>query len=260
MSLALEARQFLRSTRSGILSTFSTKFPGYPFGSVAPFVLDHSGQPIILISSIAEHTRNILANPKVSLLVFAGDEDLQASARLTLIGEANMIDKEDENLRARYLRYLPQAASYFDTHDFKFYRIEIAQARYIAGFGKMGWVSGDELSADQRSAEMISGAKLITDSQLASQEAAIIEHMNTDHADSLIAYCKHFHGIDATQAKMLGIDSDGFDVSADVPARVKVNAKAASQTSILRFNFEQPIHDAQSARVALVGMSKAAKP
>ncbi len=260
MSLALEARQFLRSTRSGILSTFSTKFPGYPFGSVAPFVLDHSGQPIILISSIAEHTRNILANPKVSLLVFAGDEDLQASARLTLIGEANMIDKEDANLRARYLRYLPQAASYFDTHDFKFYRIEIAQARYIAGFGKMGWVSGDELSGNELPAETISGAELIADSQLASQETAIIEHMNADHTDSLIAYCRHFHGIDATHAKMLGIDRDGFDVRVDVQTGIEVNTEAASQTPVLRFNFEQPIHDAQSARMALVGMSKAAKP
>ncbi len=260
MSLALEARQFLRSTRSGILSTFSTKFPGYPFGSVAPFVLDHSGQPIILISSIAEHTRNILANPKVSLLVFAGDEDLQASARLTLIGEANMIDKEDANLRTRYLRYLPQAASYFDTHDFKFYRIEIAQARYIAGFGKMGWVSGDELSGNELPAETISGAELIADSQLASQETAIIEHMNADHTDSLIAYCRHFHGIDATHAKMLGIDRDGFDVRVDVQTGIEVNTEAASQTPVLRFNFEQPIHDAQSARMALVGMSKAAKP
>lgn len=265
MSLALEARQFLRSTRSGILSTFSTKFPGYPFGSVAPFVLDHSGQPIILISSIAEHTRNILANPKVSLLVFAGDEDLQAGARLTLIGEANQIDKDDANLRTRYLRYLPQATGYFDMHDFSFYRIKIAQARYIAGFGKMGWVSGnalsgDKLSANELSAETLSGEELIADSPLASQETAIIEHMNADHADSLIAYCRHFHGIDATQAQMLGIDRDGFDVRVDVRAEVKANIEAASPTSIVRFNFEQPIHDAQSARMALVGMSKAAKP
>ncbi|HNZ56930.1 MAG TPA: pyridoxamine 5'-phosphate oxidase family protein, partial [Methylophilaceae bacterium] len=148
MSLANEALQFLRSTRSGVLSTFSAKFVGYPFGSVAPFVLDHSGQPVILISTIAEHTHNIIANPKVSLLVFAGDDDLQANARLTLIGEAKLIDKQDADLRARYLRYLPQAASYFDMHDFNFYRIEIAHVRYIAGFGRMGWVEGTELAPD----------------------------------------------------------------------------------------------------------------
>ncbi|MDI1309886.1 MAG: DUF2470 domain-containing protein [Methylotenera sp.] len=239
MTLAKEALQFLRSTRSGILSTLSAKFSGYPFGSVAPFVLDHSGQPIILISTIAEHTHNIIANPKVSLLVFAGDEDMQASGRLTLMGEAKKIDKEDADLRARYLRYLPQAASYFEMHDFSFYRIEIAQARYIAGFGKMGWISGDAMQS----------AELTENSPLAAQETSIIEHMNADHVHSLIAYSKHFHNINATQAEMLGIDADGFDA--------KVNI-ADGKTQTLRFNFEQPIHDAQSARMALVNMSKAA--
>lgn len=240
MSLAKEALKFLRSTRSGVLSTFSTKFAGYPFGSVAPFVLDHSGQPIILISTIAEHTHNIMANPKVSLLVFAGDEDLQASGRLTLIGEAKQIDKEDADLRARYLRYLPQAASYFEMHDFSFYRIEINQARYIAGFGKMGWISGNAMQP----------AELIENSPLAVQETAIIEHMNADHMHSLIAYSKHFHNVNATHAEMLGIDTDGFDA--------KVNI-TDGETQILRFNFEQPVQDAQSARMALVNMSKAAK-
>lgn len=242
MSLASEARQFLRATRSGVLSTFSSKFTGYPFGSVAPFVLDHSGQPVVLISTIAEHTKNIIANPKISLLVFDGTDDLQASARLTLIGEAKQIDKDDENLRARYLRYFPQAAGYFEMHDFNFYRIEITQARYIAGFGKMGWFSGNELSGEQ----------FLNEPQpLAAQETSIIEHMNADHQHSLIAYCKHFHDIEVTNPQMLGIDSDGFDVS--------VNLVGTNQTKNLRFNFEEPIHDAQSARAALVAMSKATK-
>jgi hypothetical protein len=240
MNLATEALQFLRTTRSGLLSTFSVRFTGYPFGSVAPFVLDHSGQPIILISTIAEHTQNIIANPKVSLLVFAGNEDLQANARLTIIGEAKKINKDDADLRARYLRYLPQAAGYFDMHDFNFYRIEITQTRYIAGFGKMGWIEGDTTFT----------AKLAENSQLAAQETSIIEHMNADHVHSLIAYSKHFHNVSATHAEMLGIDSDGFD------AKV-TNSDGETQT--LRFNFEQPIQDAQSARAALVNMSKAAK-
>ncbi|MES2182387.1 MAG: DUF2470 domain-containing protein [Pseudomonadota bacterium] len=242
MSLASAARQFLHTTRSGVLSTLSAKFPGYPFGSVAPFVLDHGGQPIVLISTIAEHTKNIITNPKVSLFVFAGDEDLQASARLTLIGEAKQIDKEEANLRARYLRYFPQSAGYFETHDFNFYRLEIAQARYIAGFGKLGWVTGEELT----------GSELInTPTLLATQETAIIDHMNADHAHSLIAYSKHFHHMDVTYPQMLGIDSDGFDVRATI--------QPTAQTKILRFNFEQAIHDAQSARTALVAMSKAAQ-
>lgn len=240
MNLSTEARKFLRSTHSGILSTHSARLEGYPFGSVAPFVLDHSCQPVILISNIAEHTKNIALNPKVSLLVFAAGDDLQANARLTLLGEAVKIFKDkDTDLCTRYLRYLPQAASYFDMHDFAFYRIHIHQARYIGGFGKMSWLSDADLFSD------------ITDSGtlLASQETAIIEHMNADHAENLLNYCKHFHNVDATQVQMLGLDCDGFDVEATVN----------NNTTMLRFDFEEQIHDAQSARAALVAMAKAAR-
>jgi len=241
MNLSQEARKFLRSTRSGILSTHSARVEGYPFGSVAPFVLDHDCQPIILISNIAEHTKNIMANPKVSLLVFAGAEDLQANARLTLLGEAVKIFKDaDADLRTRYLRYLPQAAGYFDMHDFSFYRIHIHQARYIGGFGKMSWLSDTDLFSNITTAE----------SMLASQETAIIEHMNADHTDNLLNYCKYFHHVEATHATMLGIDCDGFDV----------NASIGDISTILRFDFEQQVYDAQSARSALVAMAKAAKP
>ena len=173
-ALAREARQFLFSTRHAVLSTHSMKYPGYPFGSVAPFVCNQQAEPVILISSIAEHTKNILDNPKVSLLVFSGADDLQASARLTLMGEALPCDKQDEDLRTRYLRYLPQAVTYFDMHDFHFYRIRIEQVRYIAGFGRMGWFEGNALNAG------------LADSMLASQEGGIVAHMNQDHKDSLL--------------------------------------------------------------------------
>jgi putative heme iron utilization protein len=228
MSLVNEARRFLRSTRKGILSTHSAKFAGYPYGSVAPFVLDHEGQPLILISTLAEHTKNIIANCKVSLLVFAGAEDLHANGRLTLIGDAEQTDKQDAFLKARYLRYFPAAAEYFEAHDFYFYRIRMQQVRYIGGFGRMSWLPGEELISPR--------------SPLAAQEAGILEHMNSDHQENLIAYCRHFHETTPRQAEMIGIDSDGFDVRAD--------------TEILRFDFEQPISDATSARAALVSMAK----
>ncbi len=245
MNLATEARKFLRSTHNGVLSTHSSKVPGYPFGSVAPFVLDHAGQPIILISAIAEHTKNLIADPRLSLLVFSGEgdgkQDLQANSRLTLLGEAQIIAKEDADLKARYLRYLPQAAGYFDMHDFAFYRLHIQHARYIAGFGKMSWLTGED----------ISGASLLAaPNQLAGQESGIVEHMNEDHADSMLAYCQHVHQFAAQQAHMLGIDSDGFDLQA---------VDLAGNITVLRFDFEQPIHDAMSARLALVALSKACR-
>ena len=238
MSLALEAKQFLRSTRSGVLSSFSSKFDGYPFGSVMPFVLGHDCQPIVLISTIAEHTKNIIANPKVSLLVFAGAEDLHANGRLTLIGQAEQLNKNDSDLMARYCRYLPESTGYLAMHDFQFYRINIIQARYIAGFGKMGWIQGEEMVNFNQHSTAI--AKL---------ETSMIEHMNADHADSLLQYCQHFHGVTPNHAMLVGVDGDGFDIEAVIE----------DDNKILRFTFNSPIFDANSARMAFVALSKAAR-
>ena len=232
MSLALEAQQFLFSSHKGILSTHSAKFEGYPFGSVAPFVLNHQGMPTILISTIAEHTKNIAQNAHVSLVVFAGEEDLQANARLTLLAIAEQTDKLNPLMRARYLRYIPQAEQYFDMHDFSFYSLHITQARYIAGFGKMGWVEGEHMT--------------IPSNPLFVEEASILEHMNVDHQENLSAYCQHYHQVTPQTIEMIGIDSLGFD------ARVQ-------DAQLLRFNFEQAITNAQEARTALVAMAKACR-
>ena len=229
---AAEALKFLRRTRSGVLSTHSRRFEGYPFGSVAPFVLDHAGNPLILISTIAEHTKNIQRDPHVSLIAFdPASPDMQAGARLTLLGEARVANKEDGALRARYLRYFPQAAQYFDMHDFLFHRIEIAQARYIGGFGNIHWIPGEVLHA--------------APNQLAAQEAGIVAHMNADHSDSLRDYCRYLHAVEANSVEMVGIDSDGFDLRAD--------------GRILRCDFDTPVSDAPSARTALVALSRAAR-
>ena len=236
MSLALEAQQFLCGTHKGILSTHSAKFEGYPFGSVAPFVLNHQGMPTILISTIAEHTKNVAQNAHVSLVVFENEADLQANARLTLLAIAEQTDKQNELMRARYLRYIPQAAQYFDMHDFSFYTLHITQARYIAGFGKMGWVEGEHM--------------MIPSNPLFVEEAGIIEHMNADHPENLSAYCQHYHQVTPQTIEMIGIDSLGFDVRFDV----RLDSEA-----ILRFNFDAPISNAQEARTALVAMAKACR-
>ncbi len=231
---ASEARRFLRGTRNAVLSTHSARFEGYPFGSIAPFVLDHAGNPLILISTIAEHTKNIQKDPRASLIAFdPAAPDMQAGARLTLLGEATVTDKQDGALRARYLRYFPMAAQYFDMHDFLFHRIEIRQARYIGGFGNIHWIPGEALRP--------------SGNQLALQESGILDHMNADHAGSLIAYCRHVHGVEASAAEMVGIDTDGFDIRAHEDDRSR----------LLRFSFETLVTDAQQARTALVALSKA---
>jgi putative heme iron utilization protein len=224
------ARCFVRSQHSGVLSTLSQRVEGYPFGSVAPFMLDHAGCPVILISTLAEHTKNIAADPRVSLIVQPYSPDMQVAGRVTLLGRAQQLDDKSA-LGPRYLRFHPQAESYFAMHDFSFYRIEPVRIRYIGGFGRIHWVEPAQY--------------LLSESALSEQEDDILAHMNSDHAENLCAYCHHVHGIETAQAKMIGIDPDGFDVRAE--------------ERILRFDFAQPIRDAQQARQALVALAQAAR-
>src|SRR5262245_56210037 len=125
---ALMARRLLNHQSVGVLCTHSVDVQGYPFGSITPFILNYDLEPTMLISDIAQHTRNIKRNNKVSLTVF--DQcavDPQASGRLTWIGDAELINSTDTEIRHRYLRYFPSSESYFETHDFSLYRIRLRE-------------------------------------------------------------------------------------------------------------------------------------
>ncbi|HEX8979367.1 MAG TPA: DUF2470 domain-containing protein [Parasulfuritortus sp.] len=221
-----EARRFTRGQTSGVLSTISKRLEGFPFGSVSPFILDHAGRPVILISEIAEHTKNIDADPRVSIIVQPYAADMQTTGRVTVIGRAERLDDKD-TLGPRYLRYFPQAEGYFAMHDFHFYRVEPVKIRWIGGFGRIFWVDPE--------------AYLSAAGTLAEVEDGILAHMNADHADMLRNCCRHFHGIETPEARMIGIDPDGFDVRAG--------------ERILRFAFETPVANAEEARTALVAMA-----
>ena len=140
MQLSLEpVLSLLHVAHYGTLATHSTQLPGYPYATVVPYVLDEHHQPVLCISALAEHTKNILADPRVSLSVIQpGCEDVQDSARLTLVADAQRIEA-DKALRARYLRYLPKTEELLSL-DFMFVRLRPKRIRYIGGVGRMGWV------------------------------------------------------------------------------------------------------------------------
>lgn len=222
-----EARRFTRGQTSGVLSTISKRLNGFPFGSVSPFILDHAGRPVILISEIAEHTKNIDADPRVSIIVQPYSQDMQTTGRVTVIGRAERLAEKD-SLGPRYLRYFPQAEGYFAMHDFNFYRVEPVKVRWIGGFGRIFWVDPE--------------AYMSASGTLAEAEAGILEHMNADHAEMLRTCCRHFHNLEEEAVAMIGIDPDGFD--------------ARCGTRILRFEFDTPVTNAEEARAALVAMAK----
>lgn len=139
----------LHSAQASTLATQSLQMPGYPYATVVPNVLDEQHRPILLISALAEHTKNLLAAPKVSLSINeSGIANVQDGQRLTLVGDAERFEPCQE-LIARYLRYLPPAEQYLQL-DFMFFRILPKRLRYIGGVGKMGWVEADTLETVNR--------------------------------------------------------------------------------------------------------------
>lgn len=169
------ARDLLLNEYHGILSTHSHDVPGYPFGSVMPYCLDAEGQPVILISRIAQHTKNIQENPKVSLIISQSDvDDVHKGGRLTWLGDVEKVEADDV-LAERYYSFFPQARNYHKTHDFDFYRINLVRARFIGGFGKIFWVENDLLKR--------------VNPFYGEAEAGMVSHMNDGHGDAMGKYC-----------------------------------------------------------------------
>lgn len=116
---------------------------GWPFISLAQVAFDGI-TPLILMSDMTDHTRNIVNDNRVSLLIdgTTGDNRMN-SARVALMGEAKIVDKQE--YRDVFLAQHPKAKTYFDFGDFRLYAVEILYARLNAGFGLAFWLDGSEL-------------------------------------------------------------------------------------------------------------------
>lgn len=213
-----------------MLSTLSQRHGGHPFGSLVPYALDHQGRPVILVSRLAEHTRNLEADPRTSLLVHDVASDPQAGARVTLLGKATRPEASSP-AATRYRRLFPDSEKLFALGDFSFFALEPLAIRFIEGFGSIHWISAADYAPPANS--------------LADAEADIVAHMNLEHAHNLRDYCRHVHGRKPQEAVMSGLDCDGFDVRAD--------------GQLLRFGFDRPVTDAAEARASLVALASASR-
>ena len=220
-----DARRFVRAHPQGVLSTLSQRHDGTPYGSITPFVLDHAGCPLILVSSLAEHTRNLDADARCSLLVHPCAADAQAAGRGTVLGRAQR-GGDKAALGPRYLRYVPGAAGHFELPDFHFWRIVPDAIRSIAGFGRARWVDAAAFAPPPN--------------RVGEAEEAIVAQWNAERADALRA-CAQRHGArDAHQVRLLGVDVDGADLRAD--------------GAQLRVDFGHPAADGDAVRAALAAL------
>jgi heme iron utilization protein len=217
---------------TGTLCTLAHEPEGYPYGSFVTVAFD-KGNPVFLISGLAEHTRNLERDPRASLLVAESvSADPLANGRVTLLGPCTRVEGNGGSARDAFLSVHPNASYYADFRDFGFWRLDVASIRYIGGYGRMSWID----RADWRSAEP---------DPLGASAGGIIAHMNADHADALVLYCKAFSkATDTTAATMTGVDRYGFEMS----------AKTSGGPRPVRLAFASPVSTPEEVRTAMVSM------
>jgi len=231
---AERARTLVARISTGTLCTIALEPEGYPYGSFVTVAIDASdGNPVFLISELAEHTKNLERDARASLLVAEGGAaDPLANGRVTMLGPCTRVEGDVHGARTAFLAAHPNAAYYADFRDFAFWKLRVNAVRYIGGYGRMSWIGpGDWQAAEP--------------DPLAPSAAGTIAHMNADHADALVLYCKAFsRATDITSATMTGIDRYGFDMS----------AKTSEGPRPVRVAFSKPVTTPQEARPALIAM------
>jgi putative heme iron utilization protein len=234
---AERARTLVAQISTGTLCTLAIDPEGYPYGSFVTVASDN-GDPVFLISGLAEHTKNLERDPRASLLVAeGGSDDPLANGRVTMLGPCTRVEGDGGRARAVFLAAHPNAAYYADFRDFAFWKLHVNAIRYIGGYGRMSWIG----HADWQAAEP---------DPLGPVAAGLIAHMNADHADAVVLCCKAFsRATDVTSASMTGVDRYGFEMS----------AKTSEGPRPVRVAFATPVSTPDEVRAALVAMKRDAR-
>jgi heme iron utilization protein len=227
------ARRLLRTALKGALATLDGG-GGDPYASLVLVATEPDGTPILLISRLARHTRNLQRDPRASLLLdgTGGLGDPLTGGRVTLVGRAQ--PSTNPTALRRFLARHPAAETYAAFPDFSVFALEVSGAHFIGGFGQIVDLGPAALSTS------LDGA-----SQLIEAEPGIIEHMNADHADALALYATEFAGCAAGEWRMTGIDPGGIDL--------------LHCTMAARVDFAARVHTPGEARKALVALAERAR-
>src|SRR4030088_1792536 len=198
------ARSLLRRSRQGALATLRPG-SGDPYCSLVNVARHGDGSPILLISRLALHTQNILADARISLMLDERAEgDPLEGSRIMLAGQAEEASCDDAAiLRRRYLNAHPSAEAFVDFKDFSFFGIEPAGAHLVAGFGRIVDLEPGQFLTDVSDADALLNA-----------EQGAIEHMNADHRDAMNLYATKLLGAEQADWRCTGCDPDGMDMQA----------------------------------------------
>ncbi len=129
-----------------VLATASLAEPGYPHTSAVPYCLDSDGNPLLLLSHLAQHTKNLLADPRCALSVSeATDGDVQQSMRLSCPADCEPVDPADQGSHGRWFRYYPASRVYYEQLNFRLYRLKPRRFHFNGGFAAARWLGNERV-------------------------------------------------------------------------------------------------------------------
>jgi putative heme iron utilization protein len=228
------AKKLMREGRSGALATLMAG-SGDPYCSLVNVATAADGAPLLLISRLALHTKNILADPRVSLMLDqrkAGDP--LEGARVMLMGTAARTASADA--RRRYLAHQPEAEMFAGFGDFAFYEVRLKGAHLVAGFGRIVDLAPADLLTDLTGAEALVAAEL-----------EVIEHMNADHADTCRLYATRLLGATDGDWRCVGCDPEGLDLQNERTGLRLPFPQRVTQPGVLRAVLKQMAEQARAA-------------
>ena len=237
-AIGAEARGLIRRARKAVFATLgAADHPatlGWPSAALVTLACSMDGSPILLLSTLAHHTRNLLADPRASLLIDATDgfANPQAGPRVTVMGRIARSD--DAALAKRFLARHPAAKSYAGFGDFAFYRMEAERLHYVGGFARARWVEREDAvlsEADWR--------------DIVAHEQDILAHMNKDHAETLLLFAQRLIKSRAKSARLIAIDPEGFDLRCG--------------RSVHRIDFQNAVTNLKQVRDAFVALAQSVR-
>jgi putative heme iron utilization protein len=228
----LVARRLIRTGRQATLATLDTETGGGPYASLTLAACGHDAAPLMLLSDLARHSRNLAADARVSLLFAKSSRDAIAQGRVSVVGRADPCN--DPLLKARFLARHANAQSFAQLADFRLYRVEVDSVHFVGSFGNIHTLERNEVVFDTSAS-----------GPLAAAEAEIIEHMNADHAESVNLYAHNLVGRPGMDWRLIGIDPEGIDLGRN-------DADA-------RLDFNSVVNDPDEARATLVRLAHAAR-
>lgn len=236
-NLAFTARCLIRAAS---VATLATQAGGQPFASLVTPAAAEDGAPLLLLSELAEHTRQLRAEPRCALL-FTGPPETanpQTAPRVTLTGLAAAVPAADvPALKARWLAHHPYAAAYADFGDFALWRVRPGGALLVGGFARAHRLRAAELVADPAAVAAIATAA-----------GDILAHVNADHADALAAIATGLLGAPPGPWRMVAVDPDGADLAAGETVRRLAFAAPASGPAAVRAALVQAAREGRAAR------------